>query len=206
MIAAVADDLHHAALRLRQPQPQRHAAAEAEPAAGKADIALRFCPRDVLLQNRPVADGFVDDDVVLRELCAQRREYKGRTERAGHAFVGARRGTPLRGCFARPAPACNARGNALAIGIVRARFDGIEHLLQHDRAIALDAHVGGKAPHRKIRFQGIDVDLDPFDRARTAWRIAERTARRNRAAARDRLVQARAGDRCRRNTANPAGY
>jgi hypothetical protein len=31
--------------------------------------------------------------------------------------------------------------------------------------IALDSHVGRKPPHREIRFQGIDVDLDPFDRA-----------------------------------------
>src|SRR5579871_2820545 len=31
-------------------------------------------------------------------------------------------------------------------------------------SIAPDAQVGRKAPHRKIRLQRIDVDLDPFDR------------------------------------------
>jgi hypothetical protein len=47
----------------------------------------------------------------------------------------------------------------------RRRFDQIEHLLQHGCAIGLDPDVGGKTPHRKLRLQGIDVDLDPFDRA-----------------------------------------
>ena len=53
----------------------------------------------------------------------------------------------------------------LLLGKTRAaRFDRLEYLLQHDRAIALDSHVGGKSPHRKIRLQGIDVDLNPFHR------------------------------------------
>ena len=66
MKTAVADDLHDASLRLRQLQAQRHAAAEAEPAAGEADIASRLRAADMLLHQRRIADRFVDDDIVLR--------------------------------------------------------------------------------------------------------------------------------------------
>jgi hypothetical protein len=66
----------------------------------------------------------------------------------------------------RAAPACDALGDALAIGIVGARFDRLQHLLQDGRAVALYAHVGRKSPHRKIRLQGIDVDLNPLHRVR----------------------------------------
>src|SRR4051794_37366777 len=163
MIAAVADDLPHAAIRLCQPQAERHAAAETKPTAGETDIALRLGPRDVLLQDWPVADGFVDDNVILRELGVQRREYKRRTERARYALVGAGGSAALRGHFPCRAPACDAIGNTFAIDIVGTRFHRIEYLLQHDRAVALDSHVGGKSPHRKIRLQRVDVDLDPFD-------------------------------------------
>src|SRR5687768_4835682 len=42
--AAVADDLHDAARGLRQPETERHPAAEAEPAAGKPDVTAGFGP------------------------------------------------------------------------------------------------------------------------------------------------------------------
>ncbi len=119
----------------------------------------------MLLQDRRVADRFVDDDIVLRQFCVQRGEQEGRVERARNAFVGGRGGTAFYGCVACTAPACDAPGDALAPGFVGARLHGVEHLLQHDCAIALDSHVGRESPHRKIRFQGIDIDLDPFDRA-----------------------------------------
>src|SRR5437660_31812 len=77
MIAAVADYLHHAAIRPRQPHAHRHAAAEAEPAACEAHISLGPWPREVLLQGGPVADGFVDQDVVLRQSWVQGGECCG---------------------------------------------------------------------------------------------------------------------------------
>jgi hypothetical protein len=64
------DVLHDAAIPLRQLQPQRHPARESKSAAGEANVALRLCSRDVLLQDRRVADGFVEDDIVLQQLCA----------------------------------------------------------------------------------------------------------------------------------------
>ena len=54
----------------------------------------------------------------------------------------------------------------LRYGVVGAGFDRVQYLLQDHRAVALDAHVGGKAPHREIALQRIDVDLDPFHLAR----------------------------------------
>ena len=74
MKAAIADDLHDAPLRLRQLQAQRHAAAEAEPAAGEADIASWPRAADMLLHQRRIADRFVDDDIVLRQRAVQGRE------------------------------------------------------------------------------------------------------------------------------------
>jgi hypothetical protein len=90
---------------------------------------------------------------------------KAGVERAGNALVGACGGTAFYGCFARTAPACDALDYAFAPSVVGARLHGVDHLLQHDCAIALDSHVGRKSPHRKIRLQRIDIDLDPFDRA-----------------------------------------
>src|ERR1700704_5046486 len=52
MKSAVADHLYDTAIRLRQFEPQRHATAEAEPAAGEPDIGLWLGARDVLLQHR----------------------------------------------------------------------------------------------------------------------------------------------------------
>ena len=74
----------------------------------------------MLLQDRPVADRFVDDNVVLRQFCVQRGEYEGRVERARNAFVGARGGTAFCGCVVRTAPACDALGYAFVPGVVGA--------------------------------------------------------------------------------------
>src|SRR3979490_2648938 len=63
MKSAIADDLYDTATRAGQFQPQRHAAAEAKSAAGEADVALRLGARDVLLQDRCVADLLVVKDV-----------------------------------------------------------------------------------------------------------------------------------------------
>src|SRR3954471_15709779 len=115
MITTVADHLHDAAIGPRQFQAHRHAAAEAEPAAGETDIGLRPGAGDVLLQDGCVADRLVDDDVVLRELCVQRREYKRRTERAGNPFVCARSGATFCGSVPRALPACNAVRDTAAI-------------------------------------------------------------------------------------------
>src|SRR5437764_1439892 len=91
MKTAVADHLHDAATRLRQFQPERHAAAETEPAAGEPDIALRSRAREMFLKNWAIADRFVENDIILRNLIPQRREHERRIKRAGNALVAARR-------------------------------------------------------------------------------------------------------------------
>src|SRR3954447_14877234 len=94
MKGAIADDLHNAPLGLRQLQPQRHAAAEAEPAAGEADIASRPRTTDMLLDQRRIAYRFVDDDIVLRQRAVQGREQIWRADRPWRALV--------RGCGCAP--------------------------------------------------------------------------------------------------------
>src|SRR6185312_3290541 len=87
MKAAVADDLNDASLRLRQLEAQRHAAAEAEPAAGEADIATRPRATDMLLHQRRIADRLVDDDIVLRQCAVQGCEQIWRADRPWRALV-----------------------------------------------------------------------------------------------------------------------
>ena len=206
MKAAVADHLHDAAIRLRELQPQRHAAGESEPAAGQPDIAFRLGARDVLLQDRPVADRFVEDDVVLRQLSAQRREHEGRVQRARNALVGACRGAPLgrqprgRRSSLRSARrrACDRRRRR-ALRPLRAPAAARWRNRPGSACRSAKPHIG------KSAFSGSISIWIHFDRVRRAWRIAARTARRNRAAGRDRRAPATAADRSRQSTANPAG-
>ena len=67
MKSAVADHLHDAPIGFCQLQPQRHAATESQPATGKPNVALRPGARHVFLQNRSIADGLIEDDIVLNE-------------------------------------------------------------------------------------------------------------------------------------------
>src|SRR5690348_4969761 len=117
MEAAVADHLHDPPLRLREFQAQRHAAGKAEPTAGESHVGLWPGALEVRLQDRPVADRFIEYDVVLREFGSERRKHEGRVERAGDALVAAGVRAALGGGLARPAPAFDACGDALAIGI-----------------------------------------------------------------------------------------
>jgi hypothetical protein len=118
----------------------------------------------MLLQHRPVANGFIEHDVVLRNLAAQRGQHEGGIERAGNAFVGAGRRTLLRRRGSRTLPTRDAIGDAAAVFLVGARFNRLADLLQDDAAITLHADVGGKSPHREIGLQRIEVDLNPLDR------------------------------------------
>ena len=59
-------------------------------AAGQPHIARELGALHMLLQNRAIADRFVEHDIVLRELVAQGCEHKGRIECAGDALVAAR--------------------------------------------------------------------------------------------------------------------
>src|SRR4051812_16237660 len=153
MKAAVTDDLYDASLRLRELQAQRHAAAEAEPAAGEADIASRPRAADMLLDQRRIAYRFVDDDIVLRQRAVQGREQIWRADRPWRALgLGGSRAPPFRR-LAGIAPAGDPVDDAFAIAVVRARRDRLEHLPQHRRAIALNPDVGRKSPHREIRLQ-----------------------------------------------------
>src|SRR5205085_4912838 len=128
MKAAVADHLHDAAVWPRQPQSQRHAAAEAEPAAREPDIALWLGPLHVLLQDRPVTDSLIEHDVVLRNFPAERRQHEGGIERARNTLVGAGRGALLRRCSPGAFPARDAIGDPAAIFLVCAGFDDVAYL------------------------------------------------------------------------------
>jgi len=119
----------------------------------------------VLLQDGTVADRFVDDDIVLREFCAERRKHERRSQRAGNTLVGARVSAAFFGSFAGAAPAFDARGDTATIGVVGPRLHRLEHLRQHDGAVALDAQIRRKSPHRKVGLERIDIDLDPAHRA-----------------------------------------
>jgi hypothetical protein len=92
---------------------------------------------------------------------------EGWIERARDARVIARRGTAFGRGLACGAPAFDPCSDALAISVIGTRLDRVEHLLQNNGAVALHAHVRGKAPHREIALQRIDVDLDPFYLTRT---------------------------------------
>jgi hypothetical protein len=65
--SAVADDLHHPAGGIRQPEAKRHAAAEAKPPTGEAHIGPRLGATKLLLKDGRIADGFIEDDVILRQ-------------------------------------------------------------------------------------------------------------------------------------------
>src|SRR5579871_99579 len=108
MKAAVADHLYDTARWLREFQSERHAAGKTEAAACQPHIALRPGALQMRLQDRPVTDRFIEDDVVLGNLLAERCHHKGRVEGAGNALVGARHGTALRGYLAGSGPAFDA--------------------------------------------------------------------------------------------------
>ena len=108
MKSAISDHLHDAAIGLREPQAQRHAARESESAAGQSDIAARPRAGDVFLQDGCVADRLVHDSVVLRQFSVQGCEEEGGIKRARDALVGARGRAALRPSLAFATPACDS--------------------------------------------------------------------------------------------------
>src|SRR5581483_4767720 len=137
MESAVADHLHDAPFRFGEFESERHAAGKAEPAAGEANIAARSGAFDVFLQDRPIADRFVHDNVVLRDFAVQTSKQESRRKRARGAFVGAGIGATLVDGVPRAAPARDPRSDALSKRIVSARLDRLADLAQDRRAIAL---------------------------------------------------------------------
>ena len=108
---------------------------------------------------------------IRRKRCIQTCKQVSGIDSTLNALHGRSRVTPCGGSFARRGPARNPRLDLAPIGIVCAFLDNIQHLLQNGRAVALDVHVGGKSPHRKIGLQRIDIDLDPAPGRRCLQRL-----------------------------------
>ena len=81
MKAAVADDLHDAIVRSSELHAERHAAAEAESAAARAQHRMRTGARDLVHHRQRIADRLVDDDVVGAYGLVERRAQEIRRDR-----------------------------------------------------------------------------------------------------------------------------
>ena len=87
-------ELNDAAARTREPQAERHASAEAEPAPRQAEIGLRTGAHYLIEHGERVANRLIDDDIVLAQYGIQRRTQKIGRDRAGrsaHACSGSAR-------------------------------------------------------------------------------------------------------------------
>ena len=159
---AVAGDLHHAAVGLRQLDAERHAARAAQPAAAMREIGSGLGARQLAQHGMRIGDRLVDDNVVGRELGVEHRADM--LDRQDAVLFSRGVGEALLARRARRGPGLDPRLDAGAEGIVGALLHRRQHLAQRGRAIRLQAQIGGEAPHRDIGLQRIDVDLDPADR------------------------------------------
>ena len=186
MEAAVADRSVRCGGPAAPASAQRGSAAVTEAAAGEPDIASGLVRRCVPA-GWAVSDGLIDDDVAGDSL-SFRSKTDGWRDGAGCALAAEAATRLCRDRRRARRSSRDPRADTLAPGVVGARLDHVEHLLQDGRAVArmrmsvANPHASGNPPSRdRCRSGSTSIA------ARHARRIAARTARRSLAAVRGRL-------------------